>query len=221
MKLTAARTQDELMQCTNEALLHALWAGSPLNIGMVGIWVLMYIFMPAAIFGPGLGMLGTVVLAAVAAYLWMWSTPEALNLYLSLWLAWSAVDVLVSVLVGFVSAVLRFRKGRSFIAPSNDEPAELTPGAEIQLEFAQGESCSREMVVRVPARGVYVLSSHVQGEDEKACVHFDDRACMVESEHIPALVTAEYAAYRLEPGCHRLRICVKSETISHIKICFR
>ena len=209
------------MQCTNQALLRALLAGSPLNIGMVGIWVLVYIFMPAAIFGPALGLLGTVALAAVAAYLWMWSIPEALNLYLSLWLAWSAVDVLVSVLIGFVSAVLRFRKGRSFIAPSNDESAELTPGAELQLEFAQGESCSREMVVRVPVRGVYVLSSHVQGEEEKACVQLDDRACMAESEYIPALVNAEHAAYRLEPGCHRLTVHVQSDTASCVRFSFR
>lgn len=209
------------MQCTNQALLRALLAGSPLNIGMVGIWMLVYIFMPTAIFGPALGLLGTVALAAVAAYLWLWGTPEALNLYLSLWLAWSAVDVLVSVLIGFVSAVLRFRKGCAFWVPSADEPAELTPGAEIQLEFAQGESCSREVVVRVPRRGVYVFSSHVLGEDVKACVQLDDRACMAESEYIPALVNAEYAAYRLESGCHRLTVYVQSVTASCVRFSFR
>ena len=209
------------MQCTNQALLRELLAGSPFNIGIVGIWVLVYIFMPAAIFGPALGMLGTVALAAVAAYLWLWSIPEALNLYLSLWLAWSAVDVLVSVLIGFVSAVLRYRKGRAFWVASADEPVELTPGAEMQLEFALGESCSREVVVRVPRRGVYVFSSHVLGEDEKACVQLDDRACMAESEHIPALVNAEHAAYRLEAGCHRLKVSVQSTTASRVRLSFR
>ena len=55
------------MQCTNQALRQGLLAGSPLNIAMVGIWVLVYLFMPAAILGSVMGVLGTVVLAAVAA----------------------------------------------------------------------------------------------------------------------------------------------------------
>ena len=221
MKLTAARTQDELMQCTNQALRRALWAGSPLNIAMVGIWVLVYMFMPAAIFGSGMGILGTIVLASVAGYLWMWSTPEALNLYLCIWLAWAVLDVLVTMVGSFVFAVIRYRRGCAFISSSDDEPAELTPGAQVELHFGEGESCSREIVVQVPTRGVYVFSSHVQGEDEKAEVQLDERACMSESEHIPALVAADYAAYRLEAGCHRLRVSVQSVTASRIKFCFR
>ncbi len=221
MKLTAARTQDELMQCTNQALRQGLLAGSPLNIAMVGIWVLVYLFMPAAILGSVMGVLGTVVLAAVAAYLWMWSSPEALDAYLCIWLVWSVLDVLVSVLVSFVFAVIRYRRGCAFISSSDDEPAELTPGAQVELHFGEGESCSREIVVQVPTRGVYVFSSHVQGEDEKAEVQLDERACMSESEHIPALVAADYAAYRLEAGCHRLRVSVQSVTASRIKFCFR
>ena len=209
------------MQCTNQALRQGLLAGSPLNIAMVGIWVLVYLFMPAAILGPVMGVLGTVVLAAVAAYLWMWSSPEALDAYLCIWLVWSVLDVLVSVLVSFVVAVLRYRKGSTFISPSADEPAELLPGEQMELPFEEGESCSRAIVVQVPRRGVYVLSSHVQGEDEKAEVQLDERSCMAEVEHIPALVTADYAAYRLEPGCHRLSVCVQSVTPSRIKFCFR
>lgn len=209
------------MQCTNQALRRALWAGSLLNVAMVGIWVLVYIFMPAAIFGPGMGILGTIVLASVAGYLWMWSTPEALNLYLCIWLAWSVLDVLVTMVGSLVFAILRYRRGCSFIPSSDDEPAELTPGAQVELHFGEGESCSREIVVQVPTRGVYVFSSHVQGEDEKAEVQLDERACMSESEHIPALVAADYAAYRLEAGCHRLRVSVQSVTASRIKFCFR
>lgn len=221
MKLSTARTQDELIQCTNHALRRALWAGSPLNIAMVGIWVLVYIFMPAAIFGSGMGILGTIVLASVAAYLWSWSTPEALNLYLCIWLAWSVLDVLVTMAGSLVFAVQRYRRGRAFILPSQDQPAELAPGAQVELPFEKGESCSREIVVHAPSRGVYVFSSHVLGEDAKADVQLDDRACMTESEHVPALVSADYAAYRLEAGCHRLRVCVQSVTASRIMFCFR
>lgn len=209
------------MQCTNQALRRALWAGSPLNVAMVGIWVLVYIFMPTAIFGSGMGILGTIVLASVAAYLWIWSTPEALNLYLGIWLAWSVLDVLVTMAGSLVFAVQRYRRGSAFIQPSHDEPVELPPGAQVELPFEAGESCSRVIVVHAPSRGVYVFSSHVLGEEAKADVQLDERACMTESEHVPALVSADYAAYRLEPGCHRLRLCVQSATASRIRFCFR
>ena len=209
------------MQCTNQALRRALWAGSPLNVAMVGIWVLVYIFMPAAIFGSGMGILGTIVLASVAAYLWIWSTPEALNLYLCIWLAWSVLDVLVTMAGRLFFAVLRYRKGSAFLQPSHDEPVELPPGAQVELPFGEGESCSRVIVVHAPSRGVYVFSSHVLGEESKADVQLDERACLAESEHVPALVSADYAAYRLEPGCHRLRVCVQSVTASRIRFCFR
>lgn len=209
------------MQCTNQFLRRALWAGSPLNVAMVGIWVLVYIFMPAAIFGSGMGILGTVALAAVAAYLWVWSTVEALNLYLCIWLAWSVLDVLVTMVGSFVFSVLRYRKGQRFLSPTDDEPVELTPGSQMELQFEKGESCRRTVLVRVPIRGVYVLSSHLLGDDSKADVQLDERACMAESERIPALVTADYAAYRLESGCHRLSVSVQSATVSRIKLCFR
>ena len=79
----------------------------------------------------------------------------------------------------------------------------------------------RDVVVQVQKQGVYVLSAKVQDADSRVDVTFDACACMTERELVPGLVNAAAAAYRLEPGCHRLAVHVQSRTASRVSVSLR
>ena len=207
MKLDHARTQDERLRLTDNELRRNLFACSPLNLPRVALYALYFVLVPAAILGPLPGIVGTAVLAAVAAYLWLWSTPQALDSFLWFWLVWALVDWGLLLLFRFVVALCRFRQFQVFLPAEETVAADLHPGSSLSLELE--ENLLHPLVVQVPARGVYVLRVTVADADSRVALCFDGSACMEEHEVVPGLAHAHAAAYRLEPGCHRLSVQVQ------------
>lgn len=207
MKLNHARTQDERMRLTDNELRRNLFACSPLNLPRMALYALYFVLLPAAILGPLLGIAGTAVLASVAAYLWLWGTPHALDSYLWFWLAWALVDWVLLLLFRFGMAVWEYRQFKAFLPAEETAAADLHPGSGMTLEL--GENQQYPLVVQVPACGVYVLKVTVADADSRVVLCFDGCACMEEHEVVPGLAHSHAAAYRLEPGCHRLCVQVQ------------
>ena len=82
----------------DKELLRNLLANTPLNLPRVFVYALYFIFMPAAILGPVLGVIGTALLAGVAAYLWLWGEPGSMDAFLWFWLIWAVVDWVLLIL---------------------------------------------------------------------------------------------------------------------------
>jgi hypothetical protein len=217
MRLTSATTQEELQRLVDKELMHRLLADSPLNLPRVFVYALYFTFMPGGIIGSVPGMVSTVIMAAVAAWLWLWSTPESSNVFLLFWLGWASLALLVALLWQLIVGVRRYMRGRAFLQPGECRAASLKPGerTEISGDEEDGYAC----LVQVHERGIYVLSLSVQNADSRVALSFDDNACMVEYEFVPGLVNAACAAYRLESGCHRLAINVRGG--ANLPVCAR
>ena len=222
MKLNDARTQEELKTLVNKTLLRNLLADSPLNLPRIFLYALCFTFMPGGILGPALGVVSTAVLAGVAGYLWLWGSQERLDSFLWFWLVWALVDLLLLVVFRMVVGIWQFCLFRKYL-PAEEAEVEpmLRPGSLTLLEFEAGQNDKPELLVQVPARGIYVLSVKVEDEDAQVDVRFDGCACMEEHEHVPGLVHVCLAAYRLEPGCHTLALQVQSSTASRLAVSFR
>ena len=222
MKLDEARTRDQLQQLTDKELLRNLLANTPLNLPRVFVYALYFIFMPAAILGPVLGVIGTALLAGVAAYLWLWGEPGSMDAFLWFWLIWAVVDWVLLILFRLVMGIWEYRQFRKYLLPDDDACApDLHPGQSRIWDFEQGENQKKSLVVQVQKQGIYVLSAKVQDADSRVDVTFDACACMTERELVPGLVNAAAAAYRLEPGCHRLAVHVQSRTASRVSVSLR
>lgn len=204
MKLKPDLTRDQLQQLTDRELLCQLLASTPLNLPRVFLFALLNLLMPCAVLGSTLGLLGTVGMAAVLAYLWLWGTPEAMNAFLGFWLLWSCLALVLALLLQLVSGVRRYVRGRRYLAAEDAFSAELKPGT--CLELPVGEEVDLEWVVQVPQRGVYVLVCRVDDYEGAALLHGDDRACLVEKDEVPGLRTELRMAFRLETGYHRLGV---------------
>lgn len=202
MNLKPDLTRKQLQQLLDKELLRQLLACTPLNLPRVFLFALLYTLMPGAVLGPTLGLLGTVVLAAVAAYLWLWSTPAALDSFLVFWLLWSCCSFVLSWCIQLAGGVLQFVRKRRYLAPAEATTADLKPGEAIDLPWTDAEA--HEVVVQVAQRGVYVLMCRV--EDSEASVQWqaDERACLTEMECVPGLRSELRMAFRLEAGYHRL-----------------
>lgn len=96
MKLKPDLTRDQLQRLTDRELLGQLLASTPLNLPRVFLFALLYLLMPCAVLGSALGLLGTVGMAAVLAYLWLWGTPEAMNAFLGFWVLWSSLALVLA-----------------------------------------------------------------------------------------------------------------------------
>ena len=222
MKLDEARTRDQLQQLTDKELLRNLLSNTPLNLPRIFVYALYFIFMPAAILGPVLGIAGTALLAGVAAYLWLWGEPGCMDAFLWFWLIWAVVDWVLLILFRLVMGIWEYRQFKAYLQPDADcGGPELRPGGQVDCALEQGENHKKELVVQVPQRGVYVLRVKVAEADSRVDVCFDACACMTERELVPGLVNAACAAYRLEPGCHRLAVHLQSRTASRVSVCLR
>lgn len=221
MKLDHARTQDELMQLTDKELRRNLLECSPLNLPRVCLYAVYFILLPAAILGPLLGIVGTAVLAGIAAYLWLWSTPAALDSFLWFWLIWAAVDWVLLLLFRLVMGIWEYRQFKAFLQADEEGEADLKPGDHTTRELEKGESHKLPFVVQVPQRGVYVLKVAVEEGNSQVLVRFDGCACMKEHECVPGLTNAHAAAYRLAPGCHRLSVLVQVRANARVSVSFR
>ena len=215
MKLDHARTQEERLHLTSAELRRNLFASSPLNLPRVFLYALYFVLMPAAILGPVLGVAGTAVLAAVAAYLWLWSAPQALDSFLWFWLAWALVDWGLLLLFRLMMGVRAYRQTRAFLLPEEAAHVDLRPGD--KMEFECVDEAGQALVVQMPSRGVYVLVVKVEAGDSRSSVCFDGCACMEEHEVVPGWAHTHAAAYRLEPGCHRLKVQVQGPP-AHLKV---
>lgn len=89
-----------------------LLACTPLNLPRVFLYALYFTLMPVAVLGPAAGVAGTAVLAGVAAYLWLWGTPAALDSFLWFWLVWSLVDWVFYLLFRLVLGIWEYRRAR-------------------------------------------------------------------------------------------------------------
>jgi hypothetical protein len=222
MKLTQARTQDELVQLTNRELRRRLLESTPLNLPAAILYALCFTLMPGAVLGGRLGMVSTAVLAGMAAYFWLWGEPSALDSFLWFWLLWALVDWVVIMLLRLLGGVREFRRGRAFWLPEEEAGAvDLQPGGCVEYELAQDEERRLELVVQAPAKGVYVLEVRADDGESHLKIGFDEAPCMEESESVPGLVNAACAAYRLEPGCHCLEVLLQGQTAGKVSIRFR
>lgn len=221
MKLDQARTQDELVQLTDHELRRNLLAASPLNLPRVFLYALYFVLLPAAVLGPVVGIAGTAVLAGVAAYLWLWSTPQALDSFLWFWIIWAAVDWIL--LLGFrlLAGVWQYLQFKSFLHPEEAGVADLQPGGHVTHELEPGDNFQLPLVVQAPRRQVCVLKVQVEDGNSRIGVGFDGCACMEEHEVVPGLVNTHAAAYRLEPGCHRLTLLVQPQAAGKLHVSFR
>ncbi len=204
MKLKPDLTRDQLQQLTDRELLCQLLACTPLNLPRVFLFALLYMLMPCAVLGSPLGVLGTIGMSAVLAYLWLWGTPEAMNAFLGFWMLWSCLALVLALLFQLVGGVRQYVRGRRYLAAEEAYSAELKPGACLALSV--GEELDLEFVVQVPQRGVYVLVCRVDDYEGAALLHSDDRACLVEKDDVPGLRTELRMAFRLEAGYHRLGV---------------
>lgn len=221
MKLDQARTQDELIQLTDKELRRNLLADSPLNLPRMFLYALYFVLLPAAVLGPVVGIAGTAVLAGVAAYLWLWSTPEALNSFLWFWILWAAVDWVLLLVFRLLVGLWQYRQFKSFLQPEEAETADLQLGEHVTQELEPGESFKLPLMVQVPRRQVCVLKVLVEDGNSRIGVSFDGCACMEEHKVVPGLVNAHAAAYRLEPGFHRLTLLVQPEAAGKLHVSFR
>ena len=221
MKLNDARTQEELQQLVDKTLLRNLLACSPLNLPRVFLYALYFTFMPAAILGPVLGIAGTAVLAGVAGYLWLWGSPQSLDSFLWFWLVWALVDWVLLLLFRLVMGVWEYRQFKAFLKDDEAAAPDLKPGDRLHRALEKGESHKLCIVVQVPRRGVYVLNVAVEDGSSQVFVSFDGCACMEEHECVPGLVNAHTAAYRLEPGCHRLSVLVQARANARLSVSLR
>lgn len=204
MKLKPDLTRDQLLQLTDKELLCHLLASTPLNLPRVFLFALLYTLMPCAVLGSTLGLLGTVGMAAVLAYLWLWGTPESMNIFLGFWLVWSCLALVLALLLQFAAGMRRYMHGRQYLAAEEAFSAELKPGGSLELPVS--EEVDLEWVVQVPQSGVYVLVCRVDDCEGAVLLHVDDRACLVEKDEVPGLRTELRMAFRLEAGYHRLAV---------------
>ena len=219
MKLKPDLTRDQLRRLTDRELLCNLLASTPLNLPQVFLFALLYTLMPCAVLGNTLGLLGTVGMSAVLAYLWLWGTPEAMNAFLGFWLLWSCLALVLALLLQFVGGVRRYVRGRRYLAAEEAFSAELKPGT--CLELSLGEEVGFEWVVQVPQRGVYVLVCRVDDCEGAVMLHGDDRACLVEKDEVPGLRTELRMAFRLEAGYHRLGVNGYGTVASQMQVLLR
>ena len=219
MKLKPDLTRDQLQQLTDRELLCHLLASTPLNLPRVFLLALLYMLMPCAILGSTLGLLGTVGMAAVLAYLWLWGTPESMNIFLGFWLVWSCLALVLALLLQFAAGVRRYVRGRRYLVAEEAFSAELQPGS--CLELPVSEELGFELVVQVPQRGVYVLVCRVDDYEGAALLHGDDRACLVEKDEVPGLRTELRMAFRLETGYHRLAVNGYCTAATKMKVLLR
>lgn len=222
MKLDSAITRDDLRLLVEKHLRQRLLASSFLNLPRVALYALYFVFMPAAILGALPGVLGTAVLAAVAAYKWLWGEPQSFQTFMWFWLIWAVVDWVLLVLFRTVVGLWEYRVFRSWL-PEEDLPGtpDLRPGGVLKLEFGAGEEREVPLVVEVPEQAVYVLALKVEQEDASVELGLEDTACMVEYEHVPGLVQSCRAAYRLSAGRHALSFRVQSCTDSCLVVSLR
>ena len=219
MKLKPDLTRDQLQRLTDRELLCNLLASTPLNLPQVFLFALLYTLMPCAVLGNTLGLLGTVGMSAVLAYLWLWGTPEAMNAFLWFWLLWSCLALVLALLLQLVGGVRRYVRGRRYLAAEEAFSAELKPGT--CLELSLGEEVGFEWVVQVPQRGVYVLVCRVDDCEGAVMLHGDDRACLVEKDEGPGLRTELRMAFRLEAGYHRLGVNGYCTVTSQMQVLLR
>ena len=219
MKLKPDLTQEQLQQLTDKELLGQLLASTPLNLPMVFLVALLYLLMPCAVLGSTLGLLGTVGMAAVLAYLWLWGTPEAMNAFLGFWVLWSCLALVLALLLQLVGGVRRYVRGRRYLAAEEAFSAELKPG--VCLELPVGEEVDLEWVVQVPQRGVYVLVCRVDDCEGAVLLSGDERACLVEKDEVPGLRTELRMAFRLEAGYHRLGVHGYCTVATQLKVLLR
>lgn len=216
MKLDQVRTQDELVQLTDRELLRNLLADSPLNLPRVFLYALYFVLLPAAVLGPVVGIAGTAVLSGVAAYLWLWSTPQVLDSFLWFWIIWAAVDWGLLLLFRCVVGIWQYCQSKAFLQPDADQKPDLMPGECMILTLVPGEKRQVPLAVQVPRCGIYVLKVTVAEGNSQVNVHFDGCACMEEHECVPGLINAHAAAYRLEANCHKLSIELQAD--SHARV---
>ena len=219
MKLKPDLTRKQLQQLTDRELLCHLLASTPLNLPLVFLSALLYMLMPCAVLGSSLGLLGTVGMAAVLAYLWLWGTPEAMNVFLGFWMLWSCLALVLALLLQLVGGVRRYVRGRRYLAAEEAFSAELKPG--VCLELPVSEEVDLEWVVQVPQRGVYVLVCRVDDCEGAVLLHGDDRACLVEKDEVPGLRTELRMAFRLEAGYHRLAVHGYCTVATQLKVLLR
>ena len=222
MKLTAARTQDELQRIVDKELLRRLLADSPLNLPRVFLYALSFIFMPGGILGPMLGAVSTAVMAAIAAWLWLWGEPQALDSFLWFWLIWAMVDLVLLLLIRLVVGICQYRQGKVHL-PAEETTAEvqLQPGGRLVLDLAKEEESNPHVVVQVAGQGIYVLTLKVEDEDADVDLLVEGSPCLEEQERVPGLVHVCRAAYRLAPGRHTLSFHVQSRTASRLVVSLR
>ena len=218
MKLSPELTRDQLKQLTDKELLCQLLAETPLNLPRVFLLALLYTLMPCAVLGARLGVLGTALMAAVAAYLWLWGTPAELDSFLVFWLIWSCVDWCLTRLVQLVAGIRRYVRVVRFIPAGEDAEPDMQPGGHMELPAA--EVHEQEIVVKVPESGVYVLLCRVDDSPAPVTMQADSRACLVEHDEVPGLRTELRAAFRLSAGCHRLRVSSYGEAapVLHLQL---
>lgn len=219
MKLKPDLTREQLQHLSDRELLLQLLACTPLNLQRVFLFALLYTLMPCAVLGPALGLLGTVGMAAVLAYLWQWGTPESMNIFLAYWLVWSFLALGLALLLQLIGGIRQYRRGRRYLAPEEAFSAELKPGE--RLELAVGEEMDHELVVQVPQRGVYVLVCRVDDCEGAVLFHADERACLVEKDEVPGLRTELRMAFRLEAGYHRLAVAGYCTVASRMQVMLR
>lgn len=219
MKLDPKLNRTQLQALSNKALLQELLANTPLNLPRVFLLALLYILMPCAVLGSRLGVLGTAVMAAVAAYLWLWGAPAELDSYLVFWLVWSCVDLLIVLLVQLVGGLRQYRAKKQYLPAEDRDSVDLRPGE--SMEWQPAENPSREIVARVPEQGVYVLVCRVDDCPDSVMLQADARACIEEQETVPGLRTELRAAFRLEAGSHRLQVKAQVPESFHVDLFLR
>ena len=219
MKLKPDLTRDQLRRLTDRELLCNLLASTPLNLPQVFLFALLYTLMPCAVLGNTLGLLGTVGMSAVLAYLWLWGTPEAMNTFIGFWLVWSCLALVLALLLQLAGGVRRYVRGRRYLVAEEEFSAELKPGACLELSVA--DEVDLEWVVPVPQSGVYVLVCRVDDCEGAVLLHGDDRACLVEKDEVPGLRTELRMAFRLEAGYHRLGVDGYCTVASQMQVLLR
>lgn len=220
MKIDAHTSQEQLLKLSEQVLRRDLLQSTPLNIKFFLRYLILFLLFPGMVFGYKVGISGTAVLAGVAAYLWLWSTPQALDSFLWFWIIWAAVDW---VLLGFrlLAGVWQYLQFKSFLHPEDAGVADLQPGGHVTHELEPGDNFQLPLVVQTPRRHVCVLKVLVEDGNSRIGVGFDGCACMEEHEVVPGLVNTHAAAYRLEPGCHRLTLLVQPQAAGKLHVSFR
>lgn len=216
METNGTMTQEQLRLFVQKEARKRLFDCPPFNIRyMLGTAVVCLLF-PGIVLGQRRAIGVTIALLVCLLATWLWDAPVWLHRLLLFWGIWSGCAWLIWQFLVFLLGWGAWCRSRRWQRPSNTPATEAVCTPWEYVLHWKPETDTRyvsRFTLHAERRGLYLLELKLNDEAAGELSWEGISACYEETEILPGVQDKRHAVFRLEPGCHSIRLILNTDKL--------